>query len=222
MKVVSFFSGLGGLDKGFVDTGYDIIWANDFDKYAVQTYKANFGDHIVLGDINEIPLEEIPDCDILIGGFPCQPFSMMGQQKGFEDTRGTLFFRIAEIVDDKIKRGKKPKAIILENVRSLRTHNNGETYKEIYRILHDVLGYNVFCDILNSAEIMEYLRHATGHILYVLIIRMRSLNFQKRKNLLKHYRIYWNQKLMISISCQTEFYLQYYQMELVDIRQNRK
>ena len=65
--------------------------ANDFDKYAVQTYKANFGDHIVLGDINEIPLEIIPDCDILIGGFPCQPFSMMGQQKGFEDTRGTLF-----------------------------------------------------------------------------------------------------------------------------------
>mgnify|MGYP000357587313 CR=1 FL=1 len=100
MKVVSFFSGLGGLDKGFVDTGYDIIWANDFDKYAVQTYKANFGEHIVLGDINEIPLEEIPDCDILIGGFPCQPFSMMGQQKGFEDARGTLFFRIAEIVDE--------------------------------------------------------------------------------------------------------------------------
>ena len=110
MNVVSLFSGLGGLDKGFADTGYNIVWANDFDKYAVQTYKANFGDRIVLGDINEIPLEIIPDCDILIGGFPCQPFSMMGQQKGFEDTRGTLFFRIAEIVDDKIKRGKKPKA----------------------------------------------------------------------------------------------------------------
>ena len=150
MNVVSLFSGLGGLDKGFADTGYNIVWANDFDKYAVQTYKANFGDHIVLGDINEIPLEIIPDCDILIGGFPCQPFSMMGQQKGFEDTRGTLFFRIAEIVDDKIKRGKKPKAIILENVRSLRTHNNGKTYKEIHRVLQDVLGYNVFCDILNS------------------------------------------------------------------------
>ena len=89
MNVVSLFSGLGGLDKGFADTGYNIVWANDFDKYAVQTYKANFGDHIVLGDINEIPLEIIPDCDILIGGFPCQPFSMMGQQKGFEDTRGT-------------------------------------------------------------------------------------------------------------------------------------
>ena len=152
MKVVSFFSGLGGLDKGFVDTGYDIVWANDFDKYAVQTYKANFGEHIVLGDINEIPLEEIPDCDVLIGGFPCQPFSMMGQQKGFEDTRGTLFFRIAEIVNDKIEKGKKPKAIILENVRSLRTHNNGKTYKEIHRVLQDVLGYKVFCEILNSAD----------------------------------------------------------------------
>lgn len=152
MKVVSFFSGLGGLDKGFVDTDYKIIWANDFDKYAVQTYKANFGDHIVLGDINEIPLEEIPDCDVLIGGFPCQPFSMMGQQKGFEDTRGTLFFRIVEILNDKIQRGKKPKAVILENVRSLRTHDNGRTYKEIHRILQDELGYKVFCEILNSAD----------------------------------------------------------------------
>ena len=152
MKVVSFFSGLGGLDKGFVDTGYDIVWANDFDKYAVQTYTANFGDHIVLGDINEVSLDEIPDCDVLIGGFPCQPFSMMGAQKGFEDTRGTLFFRLAEIIDDQIKKGKKPKAIILENVRSLKTHNKGKTYKEIHRILQDVLGYKVFCEILNSAD----------------------------------------------------------------------
>lgn len=152
MKVVSLFSGLGGLDKGFMDTGYDIIWANDFDRFAVQTYRANFGDHIVPGDINEIPLEDIPDCDVLIGGFPCQPFSMMGQQRGFEDTRGTLFFRIAEIISDKIEKGKKPKAVILENVRSLMTHRNGETYREIHRVLQDVLGYKVFKDILNSAD----------------------------------------------------------------------
>ncbi len=152
MKVVSLFSGLGGLDKGFMDTGYDIIWANDFDRFAVQTYRANFGDHIVPGDINEIPLEDIPDCDVLIGGFPCQPFSMMGQQRGFEDTRGTLFFRIAEIISDKIEKGKKPKAVILENVRSLTTHRNGETYREIHRVLQDVLGYKVFKDILNSAD----------------------------------------------------------------------
>jgi len=152
MKVVSFFSGLGGLDKGFVDKGYEIIWANDFDKYAIQTYEANFGKHIVLGDINEIPLEEIPDCDVLIGGFPCQPFSMMGQQKGFKDKRGTLFFKITEIINDKIQRGKKPKAVILENVRSLRTHDNGRTYQEIHRILEEELGYKVYCEILNSAD----------------------------------------------------------------------
>ncbi len=152
VKVVSFFSGLGGLDKGFLDTGYEIIWANDFDKFAVQTYRANFGAHMVLGDINEIPLAEIPDGDVMIGGFPCQPFSMMGHQKGFEDARGTLFFRIAQILQDKIEKGRKPRAVILENVRSLKTHDKGNTYREIHRILEQELGYHVFCEILNSAD----------------------------------------------------------------------
>lgn len=152
MKVVSLFSGIGGLDKGFADAGFDIIWANDFDKYAVQTYKANYENEIVLGDINQIPLEEIPDFDILIGGFPCQAFSMMGEQRGFEDTRGTLFFRIAEIIKNKIDIGRKPKAIILENVRALRTHDKGRTYGTIERILKEHLGYKVFTDILNSAD----------------------------------------------------------------------
>ena len=147
MNVVSLFSGLGGLDKGFADTGYNIVWANDFDKYAVQTYKANFGDHIVLGDINEIPLEIIPDCDILIGGFPCQPFSMMGQQKGFEDTRGTLFFRIAEIVDDKIKRGKKPKAIILEMSALyglIIMEKHIKKYTEYYKTCSDIMCFVIY------------------------------------------------------------------------------
>ena len=127
MKVVSFFSGIGGLDKGFEEAGYDVIWANDFDKYAVETYKANYKNKIVLGDINKIDFDEIPNCDVLIGGFPCQPFSMMGEQRGFEDARGTLFFRIAEIIKDKIDKGYKPKAIILENVKALRTHDEGRT-----------------------------------------------------------------------------------------------
>lgn len=152
MRVVSFFSGIGGLDKGFEDAGYSVIWANDFDKYAVETYKANYENEIVLGDINEIPLESIPDAEVLIGGFPCQPFSMMGEQKGFEDARGTLFFRIAEIIKDKIEKGKKPKAVILENVKALRTHDQGRTFATIKRILEDDLGYKVYDDILNSAE----------------------------------------------------------------------
>ena len=71
MKILSLFSGCGGLDQGFVNEGYEVVWANDFDKYAVETYKANFGDNIVLGDINQIAIESLPDFDMLIGGFPC-------------------------------------------------------------------------------------------------------------------------------------------------------
>lgn len=152
MDVVSLFSGIGGLDKGFINAGYNVVWANDFDKYAVQTYEANFGHTIVLGDINEIPLEDIPEHDILIGGFPCQPFSMMGSQLGFEDTRGTLFFRIAEIIKYQIDNNHKPRAIILENVRALRTHDKGRTLKTIIRVLSDDLGYKVFPMLLNTAE----------------------------------------------------------------------
>ena len=152
MRVVSFFSGIGGLDKGFVDAGYDVICANDFDKYAVQTYEANYDNEIVLGDINAISLDDIPDCDVLIGGFPCQPFSMMGEQKGFEDARGTLFFRIAEIINNKIEKGRKPKAIVLENVKALKTHDKGRTFATIKRILEEDLGYKVYDTILNSAN----------------------------------------------------------------------
>lgn len=152
MRILSLFSGCGGLDKGFQNAGYDIVWANDFDKYAVQTYKENFGDHIVLGDINDIPLEELPDFDVLIGGFPCQPFSMMGEKRGFEDARGTLFFRIAEIIKYKIDKNEKPKVVVLENVRSLRTHDKGRTFKTILNILEKDLGYKVFTDVLNTAD----------------------------------------------------------------------
>lgn len=152
MKVLSLFSGIGGLDLGFSKAGFDIIWANDFDKYAVQTYKANHTSYIYHGDINEISLEEIPDFDVLIGGFPCQPFSMMGAELGFEDTRGTLFFRIAEIIKHKIQLNKKPKVLVLENVRTLRTHDGGRTFKTIKKILTSELGYTVFDAVLNTAD----------------------------------------------------------------------
>lgn len=153
MRVASLFCGIGGLDKGFVDAGYRVVWANDFDKYAVQTYNANFDTKATLADITEYPLEEIPEFDVLIGGFPCQPFSIMGQQKGFEDTRGTLFFRIAEIIDYQIKvRGNKPRVLVLENVRALRTHDNGHTFARIKEILREDLGYQVFDMNLNSAD----------------------------------------------------------------------
>ena len=105
MKVASLFCGCGGLDMGFAKAGYDIVWSNDFDKYAVQTYNLNFKHAAVCRDINEINLDEIPEHDVLIGGFPCQPFSMMGKEKGFDDQRGTLFFRVVEIIEN--AEGKK-------------------------------------------------------------------------------------------------------------------
>ena len=152
MRVVSLFCGIGGLDKGFIDAGYDIVWANDFDKYAVMTYNANYDTPATLADICTYPLDDIPRFEVLIGGFPCQPFSMMGQQKGFDDTRGTLFFRIAEIIDYQIRiRDYRPRAIVLENVRALRTHDRGHTLRRIEEILTD-LGYRVFVLNLNSAD----------------------------------------------------------------------
>ncbi len=152
MRVLSLFSGCGGLDMGFVKAGFEIVWANDFDRYACETYRANFGNHIFYGDINQVPLEQLPQFDVLIGGFPCQPFSMMGSELGFEDARGTLFFRIAEIIKSRIDAGHKPRAVVLENVRSLKTHNGGKTFKTILHILEKDLGYRVFYRILNSAD----------------------------------------------------------------------
>ena len=152
MNVVSLFSGCGGLDKGFEQAGFNIVWANDFDKYAVQTYQANFSSEIVSSDIEIQNIEEIPDFDLLIGGFPCQPFSIMGAENGFYDTRGTLFFRIVEIIKSKIGKGVKPRAIVLENVRTLMTHDKGRTFKVIKRILEDELNYKVHYKVLNSVD----------------------------------------------------------------------
>lgn len=152
MDVVSLFSGAGGLDLGFHQQGFNIVWANDFDKFAVQTYNENFPIPAVFGDLNEIELDSIPLADVVIGGFPCQPFSMMGHEKGFEDARGTLFFRIVEIVNSMIQRGRKPRVLVLENVRTLKTHDKGNTYRVIKNILENELGYKVFTQILNTAN----------------------------------------------------------------------
>lgn len=151
MKVVSLFCGCGGLDFGFHKAGYDIVWSNDFDKYAVETYNANFPNKAVCADINEIDLNIIPKHDVLIAGFPCQPFSIMGKEKGFSDGRGTLFFKIIEIIENQRERGHQPRVIVLENVRNLLTHNNGHTFNTIKEKM-ELQGYHVFPAQLNSAD----------------------------------------------------------------------
>ncbi len=145
-KVCSLCSGCGGLDLGFIQAGFEIVWANDIDKYAVESYRENIGDHIVQGDINEIELTSIPNHQILIAGFPCQPFSIMGEEKGFDDNRGSLFFRICKLIDLHM-----PEVVVLENVGRLLTHKNGSTFK----IVQDELmkrGYCVYKKILNSSN----------------------------------------------------------------------
>lgn len=146
-KTVSLFSGIGGLDLGFEYAGFNVIWANDFDKYACETYKANVGNNIVLGDIRE-EKKNIPDHDILIGGFPCQPFSTFGKLQGFKDEkgRGTMFFEIKDIVKQ-----HKTKVIVLENVKNIMHHDNGNTFN---RIIHELteLGYAPYSNVFNSQD----------------------------------------------------------------------
>lgn len=151
MRVASLFCGCGGLDLGFHQAGYDIVWANDFDKYAVKTYNCNFPNPAICADLNEIDINTIPEHDVLIGGFPCQPFSMMGKEKGFDDKRGTLFFRVVEIIINQRDRGHQPRIVVLENVRNLLKHDKGRTFKIIKDTLEN-LGYHVFADKLNSAD----------------------------------------------------------------------
>ena len=144
--VVSLFSGIGGLDLGFEYAGFNILWANDFDKYACQTYKANVNEKIICGDIRDLK-RDIPKHDILIGGFPCQPFSTLGKLEGFNDeTRGTLFFEIEDIV-----KKHDTKIIVLENVKNIINHDQGNTFKVILKHLNDS-GYYCNYTILNSKD----------------------------------------------------------------------
>ena len=146
-KLVSLFAGIGGIDLGFEFAGFECIWANDFDKFACQTYRANVGDQIVEGDIR-LTKNQIPAHDILVGGFPCQPFSTLGKLQGFEDemNRGTLFFEIMDIITK-----HDTKVVVLENVKNLINHDNGKTFARIKQEL-DNAGYDVNAQVLNSQD----------------------------------------------------------------------
>lgn len=146
MKVASFFAGVGGIDTGFKDAGFDVIWANEFDKYAAETYSMNFDNQLVIDDIRNIKTKDIPDFDIMIGGFPCQAFSVAGYRKGFEDERGNLFFELERIFKE-----KKPQVIFLENVKNLVGHDNGNTFRVILERLKEA-GYHVKKDVLNACD----------------------------------------------------------------------
>ena len=138
MKVGSMFSGIGGICLGFKQSGAELVWANEVDKYACSTYRHNFGSgYLVEGDIKKNDLNAIPKFDILTAGFPCQPFSVMGKQQGFADPRGTLYYEILRVID-KIK----PGIVFLENVKNLAQHDEGRTFNTIYNTLAE-RGYGI-------------------------------------------------------------------------------
>ena len=146
MKVFSMFSGIGGFELGIKNTipNAEFIGYSEIDKYATQIYERNFKGVKNYGDATKINERELPDFDLLVGGFPCQAFSIAGKRLGFRETRGTLFFDIARILSH-----KKPRHFILENVRGLFSHDSGRTFQTILRVLSDI-GYMVQWELLNS------------------------------------------------------------------------
>lgn len=146
MKVVSLFSGAGGLDLGFKMAGHEIIWANDLYGDAVETYKKNLGNHIVCEDIRKVNEDEIPDCDIVIGGFPCQGFSVANTKRHINDERNELYKQLIRII-----KSKNPKFFLAENVKGITNLAKGEVFKMILADFTE-LGYHVKYKILNAAD----------------------------------------------------------------------
>lgn len=152
---IDLFAGIGGIRMGFEENGGRCIFTSEWDKYAVQTYCENYStDHPVMGDITKVDLADIPDHDILLAGFPCQPFSIAGVSKknslgrahGFEDkTQGTLFFDVARII-----KKKQPRAFLLENVKNLMSHDKGRTFQVIKETLENELGYKIYSKVINA------------------------------------------------------------------------
>lgn len=145
IRFIDLFCGVGGIRIGMESQGFECVMSSDINIECQRTYKENFNE-LPLGDITQIDEKEIPDHEILCAGFPCQPFSISGKQKGFEDTRGTLFFEICRIIKE-----KKPKVIFLENVKHLVHHNQGHTLEVILNKLED-LGYKVSWKVLNGSD----------------------------------------------------------------------
>lgn len=143
---IDLFAGIGGIRLGFESVGGKCIFSSEYDEDACKTYEANFGEHPA-GDITKIASSSIPDFDVLLGGFPCQAFSIIGKKEGFSnETCGTLFFDIERILKE-----KRPPAFMLENVRNLTAHDNGNTFRIITSHL-ETLGYHVYSKVLNALD----------------------------------------------------------------------
>nr|WP_281278155.1 DNA (cytosine-5-)-methyltransferase [Oleiharenicola lentus] len=153
LRFIDLFCGIGGFRYAFESVGAKCVFSSDWDKYSQITYEANFG-HKPVGDIHSVAVADIPEHDILCGGFPCQPFSLagvskknsLGRKHGFDDEKqGNLFFSIADILDY-----HKPEAFVLENVKNLKSHDGGRTFKVIHETLTEALGYQVYYKVIDA------------------------------------------------------------------------
>lgn len=146
MNIVSLFSGAGGLDLGLLQAGHNILWAIDIDKDAVSTYKANISDNIVLDDITKIDFSSLPDCDLIVGGFPCQGFSLANLRRNISDERNILYKSFYKAINT-----KKPKYFIAENVKGILSLGKGEIVKQIVSDFKNA-GYDVSVNLVNMAD----------------------------------------------------------------------
>lgn len=179
IKFIDLFAGIGGFHQAFHNEGGKCVFVSEWDEAARKTYKANYEkvspeifqdeEHLFTGDITKVKAEDIPDFDILTGGFPCQPFSQAGLKKGFNETRGTLFFDIARII-----KAKQPKAFFIENVRGLLNHNHGETFATIKRVITEDLGYSFFYKVVRASD-FGVPQHRPR--LYMVGFRNKNINF---------------------------------------------
>ncbi|PID90594.1 MAG: DNA cytosine methyltransferase [Bacteroidetes bacterium] len=147
--VAGFFSGVGGIELGFQQAGFEVLYSNEIDPKAGITLRANLTseEHTVdIRDIHKVKDTDVPDASLIVGGFPCQAFSVAGYRKGFEDERGEVFFQLARLIRD-----KRPRAIFLENVKNLKTHDGGNTFRIISETLEDY-GYQLVSAVLNASE----------------------------------------------------------------------
>lgn len=168
---IDLFAGIGGIRIPFDELGGKCVFSSEWDEHAANTYEANFGER-PYGDITKIRECDIPRHDVLLGGFPCQAFSIMGKMQGFADTRGTMFFEI-----ERILRYRKPKAILLENVKQLVGHDKGRTFKVIQDHLAE-LGYHVKWKVLNALDFGVPQRRER-----VIIVGFRNKKFAERMSL---------------------------------------
>ncbi len=171
LKIIDLFSGTGAFSKAFsANPKFDIVFANDMIESSEQIYNLNFPlkKHFVLNDLHNVKTDDIPSHNILCGGFPCQPFSIAGEQKGFSDIRANIFFKIIDIL-----KVKKPDIVILENVKNLKAHDKGNTYKVIEGKLK-ALGYHIKANILDTCKITEIPQHRER--IYIVCFKDKKLH----------------------------------------------